>query len=593
MGFLVRFFICNIVISLLSGFFLLAKKVFKKHMTLRGQYRIWHVYIFALLIPFVPVQTVSPGRLFAGIRRLFLRAGPGPSSAIMEESLRPLSGISDIADFSSAAASDTALVPVLYGAWIGGMAVAAIFLLGAAVKIYGIRKTGYGVTQENEPGLYRQFSRCCEELRIHSEVRLYASCMIQSPVAYGWLKPKIIIPQDFDILLSEEDIRYIFLHELQHCRHKDALVNYFVCLLQIIYWFNPLVWYAFRQLRQDREIACDHSVIQAIGEKQGIRYGYTLVRYAGHMSKNLALSPVSSMAGNQNTLRRRITEITEYRRDSRSGRIKTAGILAAAFTLVWILSPWLTAYAVPEQAFRLSDGQWETIDVSSCFGGAKGAFVLYDMENDRFMLYQKKQCERRVPPDSTYKIYSGLFALEEGILSPDRNGMAWDGTEQPFEAWEQDQTLETAMRDSVNWYFQQLDRQLGISRLSAYYSRISYGNCDLAGGIDSYWGESSLKISPVEQTILLSDLLQNKWGFEEENILALKDALFLSEISAGKLYGKTGTGFAEGRNINGWFVGFLEAKGRTYCFATNLQGSDGCTGAAAFEITAEILDEIL
>ena len=31
-------------------------------------------------------------------------------------------------------------------------------------------------------------------------------------------------------------------------------------------------------------------------------------------------------------------------------------------------------------------------------------------------------------------------------------------------------------------------------------------------------------------------------------------------------------------NINGWFVGFLEAEGRTYCFATNLQGSKDCTG---------------
>ena len=40
------------------------------------------------------------------------------------------------------------------------------------------------------------------------------------------LYPKVIIPQDMDILLSEQDVYYIFLHELQHYKHKDAALNY-------------------------------------------------------------------------------------------------------------------------------------------------------------------------------------------------------------------------------------------------------------------------------------------------------------------------------------------------------------------------------
>ncbi|MFQ8690723.1 MAG: M56 family metallopeptidase, partial [Blautia sp.] len=47
-----------------------------------------------------------------------------------------------------------------------------------------------------------------------------SSCQIQSPVSYGWIRPKIIIPQDLDISLSQEELRFIFLHELQHCRHR-------------------------------------------------------------------------------------------------------------------------------------------------------------------------------------------------------------------------------------------------------------------------------------------------------------------------------------------------------------------------------------
>lgn len=49
------------------------------------------------------------------------------------------------------------------------------------------------------------------------------------------------------------------------------------------------------------------------------------------------------------------------------------------------------------------------------------------------------------------------------------------------------------------------------------------------GGAGQYWAESSLKISPVEQVIN-----------------AIKDSLFVADIPAGKLYGKTGTGSVNG-----------------------------------------------
>ena len=76
------------------------------------------------------------------------------------------------------------------------------------------------------------------KIKIRRHVALYASCNISSPVSYGLLYPKVIIPQDMDILLSEQDVYYIFLHELQHYKHKDAALNYISCILQIIYWFN-------------------------------------------------------------------------------------------------------------------------------------------------------------------------------------------------------------------------------------------------------------------------------------------------------------------------------------------------------------------
>jgi len=67
---------------------------------------------------------------------------------------------------------------------------------------------------------------------------------------------------------TTKDMRYILLHELQHARHKDALANYLITLMGIVYWFNPLVWYGLREMRNDREIVCDSSVLQLFRRKR-------------------------------------------------------------------------------------------------------------------------------------------------------------------------------------------------------------------------------------------------------------------------------------------------------------------------------------
>lgn len=90
--------------------------------------------------------------------------------------------------------------------------------------------------------------------------------------------------------------------------------------------------------------------------------------------------------------------------------------------------------------------------------------------------------------------------------------------------------------------------------------------------------------------MLLSDLLENKWDFEDQNIRAVKNALFISDTPAGKLYGKTGTGSVNGQDVNGWFVGFIENGENVYCFAANLHGDENCTGSRAAEIAVGILN---
>ena len=593
--FALHFLLCNLVITILLGLILSVKKIFKKHLTISSQYHLWYIFVCAAIIPFIPLKSIPPASLLQRIQYLFYPE----AASTLGSSVKPLDnaalpaqlGISDFAaSYDSSALSQ--LNSIFISIWIIGCLITTLYFAYHIIKIYSIRKSAYLISEENEPDLYRQYSKCLNELRIKRKVSLYASCNISSPVSYGLLHPRVIIPQDMDILLSDEDVRFIFLHELLHYRHKDAALNYITCILQVIYWFNPFMWYGFRVLQKDREIACDNSVIHIVGKSQSTNYGYTLIRYAQRMPHNAFLSPLSRLGGEKKVMIQRIKEIASYKSNTPKQRRKSAVLLLLICTMVYCLSPLLTVYASQDASYNFQSQNVEAMDLSSYFKGTDGTFVLYDTVSDQYQIYNQELSTKRISPDSTFKIYSGLFALEEDIIHYDASGQKWDGTTYSFDTWNKDQTLATAMQNSVNWYFQNLDIQLGYQKLYSYYKKISYGNCDLTAGINYYWAESSLKISPVEQVMLLSNLLENTWAFEEENVQAIKNSLFISDTPIGRLYGKTGTGVVNGQSSNGWFIGFLERGERVYCFATNLQNADNATGSNASEITVEILNSI-
>ena len=179
--------------------------------------------------------------------------------------------------------------------------------------------------------------------------------------------------------------------------------------------------------------------------------------------------------------------------------------------------------------------------------------------------------------------------MENGFITPDSSEQTWDGQPQAFSRWNQDQTLSTAMRDSVNWYFQALDRQAGLDALEQFYKEIGYGNGDLSGGISEFWLESSLKISPLEQVALLHQFYTNAFGFDERNIQAVKDAIMLSASGQAVLSGKTGTGVVNGRTQNSWLVGYVETEDNAFFFASNVRNLSDDEGLTASQTALRIL----
>jgi len=148
------------------------------------------------------------------------------------------------------------------------------------------------------------------------------------------------------------------------------------------------------------------------------------------------------------------------------------------------------------------------------------------------------------------------------------------------------------MQNSVTWYFQTLDQQASLSSIKKYIQEIGYGNRRIEGNISSYWINSSLKISPIEQIELLKKLYYNQFEFSPENIKAVKDSIRLYVTDNGTLSGKTGTEEVNGENTSGWFIGYIEKDNHTYFFASNIQREKLASGPLATELTFSILSDL-
>ena len=94
-----------------------------------------------------------------------------------------------------------------------------------------------------------------------------------TPASWTWT----LLPPGAIESLGSQRLRHVFMHELAHLKRKDVLVNWLMATLQVLHWFNPLIWYAFYRIRAERELACDAIVLSRAGLEDSPEYGKTIV----------------------------------------------------------------------------------------------------------------------------------------------------------------------------------------------------------------------------------------------------------------------------------------------------------------------------
>ncbi len=336
---------------------------FGRRMSARFRYALWTlVLIKALVPPFVSMpyslanQAVEPlWQLFSQRQTVALQTVEPVAEipALGEEGIvLPVIELTQEPDFQAASITPTFATPEitspapeiieppktashfpwLFAVWIGG-----VLIFWGVVLYYYVWATRLlaGGNWLHDGPIHELLMRLARQSGIRKTPQVVLSDSVRSPFLWGFWTPRIAIPADFPGEVGVDEMQSVLLHELTHWKRGDLFVARLELLVRSLFWFHPFVWFALRELRKERESACDETVL-ASGRIPAKQYGDSLLSVMLAIREPAAV-PVGFLGflgilEQKTQLQKRLEEIM-----SQQHHVKRIGLFGWGFLLFLIL----------------------------------------------------------------------------------------------------------------------------------------------------------------------------------------------------------------------------------------------------------------
>lgn len=332
------FFSLSLMGSVLACMILLVKTFFKTRFSAKWHYYVWALLLIRLVIPFAPEHAFSIFNLFKPVVEW---VSPQYSAPINSADMIPIptvmapilpsdpaSGQENVVETN---APDTlgihfSVEDIIGILWIIGILVMVFAVIGANVR-FSLRHRK--MFQFKDAGALSLLDECRRELGVKKQVPILLDPKTGTPLLFGLLRPRILASKDMLQRLSDEEKRYIFLHELMHFKRKDIFINWITAIIKCIYWFNPVLWYACLRIKEDCEFSCDESVLGILDPMEYKRYGQTILNLVNIGVKPFTMTCTTGIAGRKSSIKRRIYMIAGFKK-----KTLTWTLTAVALTLL-------------------------------------------------------------------------------------------------------------------------------------------------------------------------------------------------------------------------------------------------------------------
>jgi len=316
----------SLIGSVIMLLILIIKRIFRNKLNSTFHYYIWLILLLKLILPFGPQTTFNISNLY---ENSYIRTSTNENTQKSQiASTKQLDNLNlgnsastgNINPTNKSVINNYMNMPlknkvnikrVLCFIWLSGMALLiGIFFTGYKKLIEIVKISIRNIDVTHKEILYN----CMKNMNIRTKVDLFYSSEISSPSLCGFLKPKILIPVKVAANVTDEEFKYILMHELTHLKNKDAFINWVITLLSMIYWFNPILLYGFHKMRQDREFSCDSRVISCLNKGENVHYGNALIRVLELAKSSDRLVGITPMVMNRLEIKRRIIMISKYKK---------------------------------------------------------------------------------------------------------------------------------------------------------------------------------------------------------------------------------------------------------------------------------------
>ena len=347
----------SIVICLI----LLIQAVLRNRLTARWHYALWLILVVRMILPWAPQSRFSIYSLATWESKSNVPTHvmseqdaepaktPGESSATGQTTVRrEPAGITERQDRNlpapirtSRASADSAthtvsgLSGVLPFLWLAGALLLGGYIIICNLKLWRAASIECPSTDKKTLELLEE---CRSEVGLRTIVALIPSKKVNTPILLGFVRPRLLVPENITKKLTREELRYVFLHELAHVKRHDIALGWLTALLQVLHWFNPLVWLAFHQMRSNRESACDALVLSCTQGEGTQDYGQAIVSLLEHFSVPQPLPGLAGILETKSQLKRRIAMITQFKNNSYRWSVLGIGVIVV-FSAISMINP--------------------------------------------------------------------------------------------------------------------------------------------------------------------------------------------------------------------------------------------------------------
>jgi len=326
----------SITASIVAIIIILARAIFQKSLPKLFSYAIWGVVLLRLLVPFsfssmlsifnflpTPHTMIDNEQNIGAIRYIPNEIGmmESPKVDVGSQIINNSINNSLPAALPQASVNPMQIIMFLAGlVWLAGVAAMLLYCIYSYVKAANRLKIAT-LLKDNT-----LLNECSQSLKLKRKVELFSSDIVNTPVVYGIIKPRIIIPK----ILSEMDTgdakKYIIIHELVHIKRFDYLLKLLSVFALCIHWFNPVVWLSFKLFQKDMEIACDEKVMSVCEEDIRCQYATSLINMA---AKQNGIINGGLLAFGESNIKSRVKGIMNYKKP-----VFFVGIVVAAALVV-------------------------------------------------------------------------------------------------------------------------------------------------------------------------------------------------------------------------------------------------------------------